>query len=300
MAVSPPLDKITKLPAFAVDIAQVQLNLLIDRILEEMREVIRDVAVLPIDIDCEDPRIKKTKKTLTDIQGNLEKVQENIPKIQKLAGQVKQAIQIAVGIKNAIAIAQLSNPITVSLYIAATIEQLQDETIANAIDAITPLEALPEQALQKLTTLIPPLQEAIAKLIPVCNGEDLNLDFPVARRDDDGVGGDGDGDGDAGGDGSGNQFPPGFDYNSLLPSKFYRDVNVSEIDLDQRSDAIQQLLEQQQNLLTSLLESPSQVYKQDGPPPNNLGKAGDFYIDTQNNIPYGPKPSDTAWGGPLN
>jgi len=35
-------------------------------------------------------------------------------------------------------------------------------------------------------------------------------------------------------------------------------------------------------------------------PSGNLGKAGDFYVDTTNNIAYGPKPSDSEWGGPLN
>ena len=54
------------------------------------------------------------------------------------------------------------------------------------------------------------------------------------------------------------------------------------------------------NLLTSLQEAPSQVYKQAGPPPAKLGKPGDYYINTQNNTPYGPKKSNTNWGGPIN
>ena len=77
---------------------------------------------------------------------------------------------------------------------------------------------------------------------------------------------------------------------------FIKMLNVSESDLDQRSDTIQQLVEQQQDLLTSLLEAPSQVYKQEGVPPDNLGKAGDYYVDMQNNVAYGPKPTNTDWG----
>lgn len=291
MAVTPPLDRITKLPAQGVDIVQEQFNILLDDTLEKMKTVIQDVAKLPAGCDCDDPRVKKAKETLQSVQDNLQKVQENIPKVQTIITQVKTLIEIGVAVKNVIAIAQLSNPLTASLFIASISQQVQDELIANALQAIEPLQAVPQQALGKLQTLVPPLQQAIAKLVTSCNGEDLNIDFPVARNGADGTNG---------GDGFGNQFPAGFDYNSLLPSEFYRNVNVSNVDLDQRSDAIQQLIEQQQNLLTSLLESPSQVYKQNGPPPNDLGKAGDFYIDTQNNVPYGPKPSDTIWGSPLN
>ena len=75
---------------------------------------------------------------------------------------------------------------------------------------------------------------------------------------------------------------------------------MSESDLQQRSDTIQELISQQEDLLTSLQEAPSQVYKDNGPPASDLGKIGDFYVDIQNNIPYGPKKSDTDWGGPIN
>jgi hypothetical protein len=285
MAVTPPLDRITKLPAQSVDIIQQQFNLLLDDTLKKMKTVIQEVAKLPAGLDCDDPRVKKAKETLQAVQDNLQKVQENLPKIQQIISQVSTIIKTGIAVKNAIAVAQLSNPITAPLFIAQISQEIQNELIVNALEAIQPLQAVPQQALGKLQTLVPPLQQAIAKLVTSCNGEDLNIDFPVARN---------------GGDDFSNQFPAGFDYNSLLPSEFYRNVNVSNVDLDQRSDAIQQLIEQQQNLLTSLLESPSQVYKQNGPPPNDLGKAGDFYIDTQNNVPYGPKPSDTIWGSPLN
>jgi len=97
----------------------------------------------------------------------------------------------------------------------------------------------------------------------------------------------------------GDGFPEGYDFNNELPSEFYQTKNVSESDLQQRSDAIQELISQQENLLSSLQEAPSQVYRDNGPPASDLGKIGDFYVDLQNNIPYGPKKSDTDWGGPI-
>ena len=281
MAVTPPLDKITTLPAFGVDIIQEQINRLIDLILAEMKLVIQEVIKLPNGIDCNDPRVQQIKDLLQSIQDKLQQVKEQLPKIQQIISQVQTVIKTGLAIKNTIAAAQLLNPITAPLFIASLTQQLQDELVSNAIQAIQPLQAVPNQAVSKLNTLIPPLTNAIASLNSACN-EDIGLDIPTL--DDD----------------NSNNFGEDFDYNDLLPSEFYREINVSETDLDQRSNTIQQLVEQQQNLLTSLIEAPSQVYREPGVPSANLGKTGDFYVDTENNIAYGPKPSDTEWGGPLN
>ena len=285
MAVTPPLDKITTLPAFGVDIIQEQLNKLLDLILAEMKLVIQEVGKLPIDCDCNDPRVQQVKNRLQSIQDKLQQLKDELPKIQEIISQVQTIIKTGLTIKNTIAAAQLLNPITAPLFIASLTQQLQDELVSNAIQAIQPLAAVPNQALSKLNTLIPPLTKAIASLNSACN-EDIGLDIPKLDDDSNNLGAD--------------NFGADFDYNDLLPSEFYREINVSDTDLDQRSDTIQQLVEQQQNLLTSLLESPSQVYKESGVPSANLGKTGDFYVDTTNNIAYGPKPSDSEWGGPLN
>ena len=281
MAVTPPLTKVAVLPAQGVDFIQQQLNRLLDLILAEMKLVIQDVSKLPNGIDCNDPRVQQVKDTLQSVQDNLRQLKEQLPRLQQIISQVQTIIKTGLAIKNTIAAAQLLNPITAPLFIATVAQQLQDELITNAIEAIKPLTAAPNQAVSKLNSLVPALTNAIASLNSACN-EDIGLDIPTLDDDDS------------------NNFGADFDYNDLLPSEFYRDINVSETDLDQRSDTIQQLVEQQKNLLTSLLESPSQVYKEPGVPSGNLGKTGDFYVDTENNIAYGPKPADTDWGGPLN
>ena len=89
-------------------------------------------------------------------------------------------------------------------------------------------------------------------------------------------------------------------YNDLIPTEFYNESNVSEDDLTQRSNSIEQLVDQQRNLLTSLQEAPSQVYRGNGNPLPNLGKIGDYYLNTSNNVSYGPKISDNDWGTPIN
>ena len=282
MAVSPPLDEITKLPAIGVDIIQQQFNKLVEQTLDATKEVITDSVKLPKSSKCDDPRIEKMKADLEQVTKGIQKVQETIPQVQNIISIVKTVITTAQSIKAAIAVAQLSNPATVAQYIAAQAEAVQDELIANAVAAVIPLQAVPIQTLSKLETLVPPLLAAIAKLNRACD-EDIQLDIPNLS------------------DGSGiDDVDDVDDYNDLLSSEFYRDVNVSEPDLVQRSNTIQQLVQEQQDLLTSLQEAPSQVYKQAGAPPAELGKPGDYYIDIQTNTPYGPKKSRDTWGGPIN
>jgi len=276
MAIPPPLDKITTLPALGVDKIQQQFNKLIDEILDKTKTVITDSIKLPAGTKCNDPSIQKMKADLNDVKDGIQKIQESIPKIQPVITGVKTIITTAQSIRAAITIAQLSNPLTAAGFIAATANALQEELIVNAIAAIEPLTAVPTQTLSKLETLIPPLTTAIAKLADA-GCVDGELTIPTLNDSDS------------------NNFPDGFDYNDLLPSEFYEEVNVSESDIDQRSDVIQQLVEQQQNLLASILEAPSQVYRQQGSPPAELGKIGDYYVDTENNIAYGPKQSNTNW-----
>jgi hypothetical protein len=97
-----------------------------------------------------------------------------------------------------------------------------------------------------------------------------------------------------------NGLQTGTDYNDLVDTEFYNEENVSDNDLQHRSDTIQQLLEQQQNLLTSLQEAPSKVYQASGAPSNTLGKLGDYYINLDNQSIYGPKLQADDWGQPVN
>jgi hypothetical protein len=63
-------------------------------------------------------------------------------------------------------------------------------------------------------------------------------------------------------------------------------LDISELD---------NALKQQKDLLTSIEEAPSKVYSNNGTPDSELGKPGDYYIDLQNKLIYGPKPSRTEW-----
>jgi hypothetical protein len=271
-AIVPPLDSIPKLPAKAVNLTIKQIDIQTDKLLDQVTKTVQDSIKLPVNIKCDDPRIKKIKEQLTDIQKQLTTVQETIPKIQKTADTVKQIVGIAQGIKAAISIAQLSNPVTAPVFIAQQLTAIQDATIVNAIESLNQFATVPATLTSKLQTIVPPLISAITKVSSVCNGDVDNLEIPSSLLPDDYT-----------------------DYNDLVATEFYNEKNVSQSDLDDRSDLIEQLLRQQQDLLTSLIEAPSKVYQNSGVPANDLGKVGDYYIDLDTQTIYGPKVSLTQW-----
>ena len=294
MSVIPPLDRITKAPALGVDKIQQQFNKILDSIADQANKTIKDSAKLPTNVNSDDPRVKNIKQSLENIQLSITKVQENIPKIQRAVTAITTIISTAQGINASIATAQLAIPVTAPLFIAMQTQALQNQLIVNAIESVKPLQSLPDQIESKITILIPILIAAISKLNTITN-DDVELNIPSIPRADnvelnvlnipltDDV-----------------ELNTDNNYNDLIPTEFYNELNVSETDLTQRSDSIEQLVDQQQNLLTSLQEAPSQVYRGNGNPLPNLGKIGDYYLNTSNNVSYGPKISDNDWGTPIN
>jgi len=86
---------------------------------------------------------------------------------------------------------------------------------------------------------------------------------------------------------------------STMGTEVYSDINVSDEDLNKYSKMIDNLVKNQQDLLTSLHEAPAQSYNGTKPPNSNLGKSGDYYIDTAAQKMYGPKTSK-GWPAPVN
>ena len=274
-SIVPPLDFIPKLPARGAEFIIDQLNQQLDILTEIAADVIQESVKLPGDVNCDDPRIKKLKEQLAQIQKIIGDVQAAIPKVQQTISVVKQIVTIAQSVKATISAAQLANPATAGLFIAMQLQAIQDATIVNAIASLNQFATLPQTLLARLQTLIPPLIAALTKIGGACNGETPELTIPDELLDT-------------------------TNYNDLVESEFYTELNVSDADLTDRSDRIETILQQQQDLLKSLLEAPSQVYKQQGPPTSDLGKAGDYYIDIDTNSVYGPKLSATEWGSPVN
>lgn len=276
-SIVPPLDFIPKLPGKGVQLLSEQLDKQLDVLFDQISKTVQDAIKLPNNCDCDDPRMKQIKEQLAKIQEAITKIQENIPKIQQTIETVKTVVATAQAIKAAITAAQLSNPATAGLFIAQQLMAIQDATIVNALASLQQFATIPDTLTSKLSTLIPPLLSAFNKVSSACNGDVDTLTLPedVANRLRN-------------------------DYNDEIDTKFYNETNVSDDDLNKRSIDIKDLVQQQRDLLTSLLEAPSQVYREAGNPDPNLGKPGDYYINVTTSQIYGPKVSATEWGQPVN
>jgi hypothetical protein len=78
-------------------------------------------------------------------------------------------------------------------------------------------------------------------------------------------------------------------------SEFYRSVNVSDEDLQQRLNTIQDLVDEQLSIRLNLNEAPSRVLTGLGAPAPTLGQPGDYYIDERTQTVFGPKISIDTW-----
>ena len=303
-AIVPPLDLIPKLPAKGVNKFVGVFDKQIDRLVDQVMKVVHDSTKLPPNLKCNDPSIKQIKDQIAQIQKQIVTIQELVPKIQTAVSTVKSLIAVAQGIKLTLTVAQLSNPITAPVFIASQLMLIQDAVLVNAITSLKSLSAIPATLPGKLAPLIPQLVAAANIVGNACGNEEPPLDIPTISDNGDS------GDGDSGGGDSGNNGYDGLGdridgiddvagYGDALKTEFYTKVNVSEEDLDFRSDTIEQLLSQQRDLLTSILEAPSKVHQTTAEPTGSLGKLGDYVVDNVNKNMYGPKLENDSWGQPV-
>lgn len=272
-AIVPPLDFIPKLPSVAVTETIKQINTQTDVLLQTVTKTVTDSIKLPGNCKCDDPRMKKIKEQLAQVQEQIAQIQATIPKVQTTINTVKQIVNIAIGIKSAISAAQLSNPTTAAVFIATQLTLIQDATIVNALESLKQFEQVPNTLVSKVQTVIPPILSALQRVESACGDDTDSVEIPADFLRDGNV----------------------TDYNDLVETDFYTEDNVNDKDISDRSDLIQDILKRQQDLLTSLQEAPSVVYQGTGLPVNSIGKPGDYYIDQNTQIVYGPKVSYTSW-----
>ena len=327
-AIVPPLDKLATIPAIGVNKFVAVINKQTDKLIDQVTKVAADAEKLAVSAKCDDPKIKQIKSQIEQIQKQIQVVQQIVPKVTTTINTVKTLITAAQSIKLALTVAQLSNPITAPVFIAGQLTLIQDAIIVNAIKSLNILADVPASIPPKLAGIIPPLIAAASAVSTACGQDELPLSIPnISTFGGGGDGDDNDGDDNDGDDNDGDDFNistgdgiDGIDntlgWNDALSSEFYNLKNVSNSDLEFRSDTIEEVLQQQRDLLESIQEAPSKVYKsneikidmnsaQIGDqgqilPDTSIGKLGDYYMDTKDQLIYGPKLSADSWGDPVN
>lgn len=303
MPLTPPIDKIPKLPGQASNAIVTQVNKLVSNIVIDIQSTVSDAQKLPDNITCDDPRIQELKDNLQGVQDKISKLSDIIPVVNTVTTGIKSLI----GISNAIKAAALLNPVTGPALLAQELVLAQAMTIANATVAVDQLALIGPSINVSIQSAVSDLTGVVNSISLACNQEPIEVSNELQNAIN-----------NTNTDGSisgGNIFNDDEIYNNpngigwgtaesraedaTLGTEFYSNINVSESDLEQYANLINELIESQQSVLASIQEAPAQSYNGRGAPNTTLGKVGDYYIDTANQNIYGPK-TINGWPRPVN
>jgi len=263
MPITPPLDRIPALPAKGVSLLMKEVNKQISSLVDEVNKLNTATNKLKEVSTCSDSDTVNAKNQLDRVLKQINEIQKLPPKIEPVVTTLKVASSTAQAIKAA----QLLNPVTAPAIIAAELLLVQNMTIANSIQAINQLQQIPIILKDSLSGLSVQLKQSLDTLSNVCNIDQESYKL----------------------------LPDLIDQPQDLDTEFYNEFNVSDSDLTDRLEKIQELVNTQQNLLSSLQEAPSKVYEGTNQPIGQIGKPGDYFVDTANQYIYGPKILKDQW-----
>ena len=277
MALTPPFDQAVKPILNLFSNINGKVGELQSKLLSQLTELQGKITDLPENIKCSDPRID-------DIKQDIQRINDTISNIQTVFGNIQNVVNILliVATISSIAIAislAIVLPTNTGIVKALEVSSYVVATILGVLGAITGLIAFAQSMLSNISSALGPI---LNKLGSICNNETFNVNTDTANSILNDI----------------SKQTAG--YGDMTQTEFYRTINVSSEDLQDREQKIEQLLEQQRSLIDNLIEAPSQVINNQGIPNSDIGNIGDYYIDKISKTIYGPKISDTDWGTPVN
>lgn len=277
MAVPPPFDKLTSLPGKAVNKLTAALNKLVSYLKKLIHRLLEKSGLLPNNIKCTDPRVLELKQLLVKIKATIDRVRN----VLLIMTTVVTVLQIAITIASASLGATLLIPVPLSPGLAQFVNVL-NTLILNIISVVKQLSI----TLPIITAVVAGISIALGTVINLLGSICINETFSVDSNTLDGM--------------TTNIDNKLKDIMQQYPSKFYRTINVSEQDLEQRAQLIEELVSRNHDVLSNILEAPSNVIIGNVAPESDSGKLGDYFIDNVNQLIYGPKQTDFDWGMGLN
>ena len=335
---TPPLNKIPSIPNQLTNVLEIQVTKFLDQILFEVNSAVQEAAALPDDIQCDDPRIDALRKRIEQVNNLITKLQDIVPIIDKITSGLNTLIGIANSIKAVQLLNPVTGPMLLAqelvlaqniaignasvavTQLAQSIAPKINASLQDSIASLVPVVNIISQACNQESALsgTQNLQNAINDL----DYSDSIPGYPGGRWIL--ISGSGDQGAPTGlppnppspyYDGLGTWFYSGEGYDNpngiswgseqsrtddaTIGTEFYTQTNVSVDDIKQQLETVIELVESQQDLLTSLQEAPAQSYSGTTPPRDSLGKSGDYYVDTSENKIYGPK-TNSGWPDPVN
>jgi hypothetical protein len=232
-------------------------------------QLIIDATMLASDAKCDDPEVQRLKRLLENLNSAINALLQTINSISKVSPILSGISSTASILK----LAQLAIPSAPGVP-SGPVSQLIilfDKLGANSKSAATSLNGVITSIQSELTRITGLIESVINKLGNICNGD--TFDAPPATIIN---------------NGNTNNLIDSNTYQSI----FYDPVNVSNVDITQRLTAIQDLVNNNQNVLTSLIEAPSNILFGETNPLSDTGNINDFYINTETNLIFGPKTND--------
>jgi len=218
---------------------------------------------------CSDPKIKQLKTDLEKILQQINTIKQGLNSINNIV----PVITTVSGIAQALKTIQLAIPSVPGVPTGPVTELINtfDNLGTNAKSSTSSLQGLIDSINTRLDMINKTLANGIDKLSSICNSEALDVTAEIAAELN------------------------GLNYDDIAPTRFYTELNVSDDDIQTRIQLIQDLIEQQLNVLQNLKEAPSKVLSNSKAPTVDIGDIDDYYIDTRNQVIYGPKTA-AGWG----
>jgi hypothetical protein len=221
---------------------------------------------------CSDPKVKQLKTDLEKILQQIDKIKQGLNSINRIVPVITTVATISKTLKTI----QLAIPAVPGVPTGPVTELINtfDNLGTNAKSSTGSLQGLIDSINSRLDMINKTLAVGIDKLSSICNSEALRVTADIAAE---------------------LESLNGLDYNDLAPSRFYTELNVSDDDIQNRRQLIKYLIQQQHNVFQNLKEAPSKVLSNSQAPTVDIGDIDDYYIDTRNQIIYGPKTA-AGWG----
>lgn len=222
---------------------------------------------------CSDPNVKQLKNDLEKILQQITLIKQGLNSINSVVSVISTISTVAQTLK----IVQLAIPTVPGVPSGPVTELINtfDNLGTNAKSSTSSLQGLINSINIRLDMINKTLAVGIDKLASICNTEIISVTSDIASELD------------------------RINYDSIAPTQFYTELNVSDDDIQNRIQIIQELVEQQLNILENLKEAPSKVISNTQSPLMDMGDIGDYYIDTTSQIIYGPK-TELGWGNGIN
>jgi phage-related protein len=273
----------TQIPSQIVQQIILLLSKQIDAISNLAEKTSTDCLNLAHNVKCSDPTVKQIKGQLADLQRLIDQLNIIINRTSDIISIINTVATTASVLK----IIQLAIPSVPGVPTGPITELINIFTklIDNAKSSINSLKGILANIKSQFNRINSLIANSINTIGSICNNESFTVTSEVASIINNASS-------IIGNDTS--------IINDQYPTEFYTNINVSDDDINLRFNTISELLENQLDVMTNLVEAPSKVYQASGVPENNLGKLGDYYINLDNQSIYGPKAQANDWGQPVN